>query len=104
MYHPEKRRIIISHEFIFDETKVDYLFSKESLSSSPPIPKLSKASNAISSIETITKPPEASHETTNFILGRYYHASGERRVVIWRAVSDEKPIIVKNISYFRNYY
>ena len=36
--------------------------------------------------------------------GRYYHASGERRAVIWRAVSDEKPIIVKNISYFRNYF
>ena len=30
--------------------------------------------------------------------GRYYHASGERRAVIWRAVSNEKPIIVKNIS------
>ena len=44
-------------------------------------------------------------------FGRYYHASGERRAesrerraVIWRAVSDEKPIIVKDISYFRNYY
>ena len=37
-------------------------------------------------------------------LGRYYHASGERRAVIWRAVSDEKPIIVKNFSYFRNYF
>ena len=36
--------------------------------------------------------------------GRYYHASGERRAVIWRAVSNEKPIIVKNISYFRNYF
>ena len=36
--------------------------------------------------------------------GRYYHASGEWRAVIWRAVSDEKPIIVKNISYFRNYF
>ena len=30
--------------------------------------------------------------------------SGERRAVIWRAVSNEKPIIVKNISYFRNYF
>ena len=28
----------------------------------------------------------------------------ERRAVIWRAVSDEKPIIVKNISYFRKYF
>ena len=28
----------------------------------------------------------------------------ERRVVIWRTVSDEKPIIVKNISNFKNYY
>ena len=36
--------------------------------------------------------------------GRYYHASGERRAVIWRAVSNEKSIIVKNISYFRNYF
>ena len=36
--------------------------------------------------------------------GRYYHASGEQRAVIWRAVSNEKPIIVKNISYFRNYF
>ena len=36
-------------------------------------------------------------------IGRYYHASGERRAVIWRAVSNEKPIIVKNISNFRNY-
>ena len=38
------------------------------------------------------------------IAGRYYHASGERRAVIWRAVSNEKPIIVKNIAYFRNYF
>ena len=37
-------------------------------------------------------------------IGRYYHASGERRAVIWRAVSNEKPIIVKNISYFRKYF
>ena len=28
----------------------------------------------------------------------------ERRAVIWRVVSNEKPIIVKNISYFRNYF
>ena len=25
-------------------------------------------------------------------------------MVIWRVVSNEKPIIVKNISYFRNYF
>ena len=30
--------------------------------------------------------------------------SGEWRAVIWRAVSNEKPIIVKNISNFRNYF
>ena len=28
----------------------------------------------------------------------------ERRAVIWRVVSNEKPIIVNNISNFRNYF
>ena len=36
--------------------------------------------------------------------GRYYHVSIEWRAIIWRAVSNEKSIIVKNISNFRNYF
>ena len=43
-------------------------------------------------------------EEEEVLEGHYYHASIEQRAVIWRAVSDEKPIIVKNISNFWNYF
>ena len=64
------------------------------------------ASSLFCVLEEVRAPLEAGPPTLecSVRLGRYYHASIERRAVIWRAVSNEKPKIGKNISNFENYF